>query len=172
VAIVVKSLKELQEVAESKGREHFMDERMVCLYSTLYAVKDAMSEVDDIDYTDPHLIKATNGLVGGFWAGTGPCGIVTAGAIAISLKYGTGEATETRKVFETGMRARDWYLWFKRVFGSCNCIDLAVGTDWTDEEDRTEYNEGPRRYVCNVYLTQALRKIIDYLSLEDENVSR
>ena len=44
-----KSLKELQEVAESKGREYFMDERMVCLHSTLYAVKDAMSEVDDID---------------------------------------------------------------------------------------------------------------------------
>jgi hypothetical protein len=54
----------------------------------------------------------------------------------------------------------------------CDCIDLAVGTDWTDEESRTEYNEVPRRYVCNVYLTQALRKIIDYLTLEDENVSR
>lgn len=160
-------LYDLQETAE-KGLESFNGR--TCLHATLHCVNTAMKNLDGIDYVNPLLIKASIGLPAGIWAGTSACGVVVAGAMAISLKYGTEDTTDFDKIWETGMRARNWYLWFLKQFGSCNCIDLTHGTDFSDRDQIKDYMEGPRRHLCQVYKKQGVRKLIEYLTIEDEKV--
>jgi len=163
---------ELQDTASERGEHYFMEVSGNCLHSTLLALRDALREVDGVDYADPLLIKATNGMAAGLGAGTGPCGIVSAGSIALSLKYGTPSLEDWEKRRNAWLKSRDWYFWFKEQFLSCDCIDLSFGTDFADLEQRKKHSEGPRMHVCNTYLTQAIRKLVDMLTVENPDVIR
>lgn len=165
-------LKEIQDVAENRGEEIWVKGGVTCLHCILLAVQEALKEVDEIQYAESYLIKATNGLPGGIWAGTGPCGVVVAGAIAISLRYGTEDYMDSERIWETGMKARDWYLWFEKQFGSCDCIDLSVGTDFSNPQEVQEYVAGPRIHLCGVYVKQGVRKIIDELTKDNQLVKQ
>ena len=165
-------LNELQDKASERGEHYFMEVSGNCLHSTLLALRDALKEVDGVDYADPLLIKATNGMAAGLGAGTGPCGIVSAGSIALSLKYGTPSLEEWERRRDAWLRSRDWYFWFKEQFLSCDCVDLSFGTDFSDLEQRRKYSEGPRRHVCNAYLTQGIPKLVEMLTAEDGSISR
>ena len=165
-------LNELQDMASERGEHYFMEVSGNCLHSTLLALRDALKEVDGVDYADPLLIKATNGMAAGLGAGTGPCGIVSAGSIALSLKYGTPSLEEWERRRDAWLRSRDWYFWFKEQFLSCDCVDLSFGTDFSDLGQRRSYSEGPRMHVCNAYLTQGIRKLVEMLSVEDDMISR
>jgi len=166
------NLNELQDTASEKGEHYFMEVSGNCLHSTLLALRDALKEVDGIDYADPLLIKATNGMAAGLGAGNGPCGIVSAGSIALSLKYGTPSIEDFERRRDAWLKSRDWYFWFKEQFLSCDCIDLSFGTDFSDLEQRRMYHEGPRRHVCNAYLTQAIRRLVERLTVDDEAIRR
>ena len=165
-------LSELQDRAEEKGPIYFTGERdMVCLHATLYAVNDALAGVDDVIYVPPSVIKASNGLLAGLWSSEGPCGIVMAGGIAISMKHGVSDPYETTEVFETGMKARDFYYWFKEEFGSCDCCDLSLVTDWSNEKSRKEYNQERVEFCANI-LGKTARKLVDILTEDNPNVQR
>jgi len=141
-----------------------------CLHSTLLALRDALKEVDGVDYADLLLIKATNGMAAGLGAGNGPCGIVSAGSIALSLKYGTPSIEDWERRRDAWLNSRDWYFWFKEQFLSCDCIDLSFGTDFSDLEQRRRHYKGPRMHVCNAYTTQAIRRLVDMLTVDDEAI--
>ena len=166
------NLNELQDTASERGEHYFMEVSGNCLHSTLLALRDALKEVDGVDYADPLLIKATNGMAAGLGAGNGPCGIVSAGSIALSLKYGTPSIEDFERRRDAWLKSRDWYFWFKEQFLSCDCIDLSFGTDFSDLEQRRRHHEGPRMHVCNAYLTQAIRRLVDMLTVDDEAIRR
>jgi hypothetical protein len=165
-------LSELQDIAMDKGPKYFTgDRRMVCLHATLYAINDALAGVDDVIYVPPDVIKASNGLLGGLFSADGSCGIVLGGGIAISMKYGVSNPYENMKVFETGMKARDFYYWFREEFGSCNCCDLSLVTDWSDDVSREWYN-AEQRGVCTKIMGKTVRKLVDLLTVNNPNVVR
>ncbi len=166
------NLNELQDTASERGEHYFMEVSGNCLHSTLLALRDALKEVDGVDYADPLLIKATNGMAAGLGAGNGPCGIVSAGSIALSLKYGTPSIEDFERRRDAWLKSRDWYFWFKEQFLSCDCIDLSFGTDFSDLEQRRRYHEGPRMHVCNAYLTQGIRRLVEMLTVDDEAIRR
>ncbi|MCK4582065.1 C_GCAxxG_C_C family protein [Candidatus Bathyarchaeota archaeon] len=163
---------DLQNVASEKGEHYFMEVSGNCLHSTLLALRDALLKVDVVDYADPLIIQATNAMAAGLGAGTGPCGVVSAGSIALSLKYGTSSIEDREKRRNAWLKSRDWYFWFKEQFLSCDCMDLSFGTDFADLEQRKRYFEGPRLHVCNAYLTRAIRKLVDMLTVENPDVIR
>jgi len=164
-------LSELQDTADEKGVSHFTGEIRACLHATLYAVKDALAGVDDVAYVSPDVIKASNGLLAGLWSSEGLCGIVLGGGIAISMKHGTSNPHEVSKIFETGMKARDFYYWFKDEFGSCNCCDLSLVTDWSDDVSRQWYGKERRAYCADI-LGKTARKLVDILTEDNQNVVR
>jgi hypothetical protein len=137
----------------------------------MYAVNDAMKHVDDTDYVPPEVIKASSGLVAGLWTSEGTCGIVTAAGILISLKYGTSDPRDKDGRYATGAKARDFYHWFKKEFDSCRCSDISLVDDWGDPKQGEWYNEN-RRGHCGEILGKTTRKIIDILTLDNENVIR
>jgi hypothetical protein len=152
-------LKDLQDIAEAKGKEYFKEKGYDCLPSTLLAINDAMKEVDDINYADPLLLKATCPLPAGFGAWEGPCGAVTAGSIAIGLKYGTSNMGDLSTIRSAWNRSGQWLRWFKyQQFGSYNCSDIK-GTPF--DYDR-----------CTNFVTQSARKIVDILTDGDPRVLR
>lgn len=67
-------LKDIQELAEAKAREYFMDKGYYCTPSTLLAINDTMKEVDDINYADTLILKATSTLPICFGICEDPCG--------------------------------------------------------------------------------------------------
>lgn len=165
-------LSKLQDIAEQKGPEYFIGkDRMVCLHSTMYAVNDALGLVDDTDYVPREVIKASSGLVAGLWTSEGTCGIVTAAGILISLKYGTSDPRDKDGRYVTGEKAREFYHWFKKEFGSCRCSDISLVDDWGDQEQGEWYNEN-RREHCGEILGKTTRKIVDILTLDNEKVKR
>ena len=165
-------LSELQDIAEENSRSYFNGERrMACLFATLYGINDALANADDVDYILPEVIKASNGILGGLWSSYGPCGIVVAGGMAISMKYGTSDPYEGMTVLETGMRARDFYYWFKDEFDSCDCFDLSHVNDWGDTEIREQYN-AERKSCCTDIMGKTARKLVDILTVENPSVVR
>ncbi|MBM3291332.1 C_GCAxxG_C_C family protein [Candidatus Bathyarchaeota archaeon] len=84
-------LKDIQDIAEIKGRDYFMNKKYDCNIATLLAVSDALKGVDEINYADPLVIKAINPLSAGLGTWEGPCGAVAAGSALIGLKYGTSD---------------------------------------------------------------------------------
>jgi hypothetical protein len=165
-------LSKLQDIAENNGRDYFNGERrMACLYATLYGVNDALAEADDINYILPEVIKASNGILGGLWSSYGSCGIVLAGGMAISMKYGTSDPYEGMTVLETGLKARDFYYWFKDEFESCDCFDLSHVNDWGDTGKREQYNVD-RKSFCTDILGRTARKLVDILSVDNPKIVR
>jgi C_GCAxxG_C_C family probable redox protein len=165
-------LYELQDIAEKKGPEYFIGpDRMVCLHSTMYAVNDALELVDDIDYIPPEVIKASSGLVAGLWTSEGTCGIVTAAGILISLKYGTPNPRDKEGRYVTGAKAREFYQWFKEMFGSCRCSDISLVDDWGNVKQGEWYNENLREH-CGEILGKTTRKIVDVLTEDNPRVIR
>ena len=163
-------LTELQDIAEKKGPEYFIGpDRMVCLHSTLYAVNDALIGVDTIDYVHPEVIKASSGLVAGLWTSEGTCGIATAAGILISLKYGTSDPRDKAGRYATGAKARMFYHWFKKEFGSCRCSDLSLVDDWGDQKQGEWYNDNRREY-CGEILGKTARKIVEVLTEDNPRV--
>ena len=162
-------LSELEGKAEHGGKEHFPN--MVCLHATLYAVNDALAAVDDIIYVPPDVIKASNGILAGLWSSEGLCGILLAGAMAISMKHGASNPHDWNTIFETGKKAKDFYYWFKREYGSCNCVDLSKVSDWGDPEAIAWYKENTRD-VCIDVMCGTLRKLMDVLTTDNPNVVR
>ena len=160
------TLRELQSIAEQAVDRYWNVERMVCLHSTLHVIQEAMKEFDDINYIHPIIIKASNGILAGLWSSHGPCGIVLAGAISLSLKYGTEDPKDTITVSKTGMRARDWYFWFREEFGSCDCVDISEVEDWFDNESVAKYSKY-KKNLCNAIMIKSVRKIVDLITMED-----
>ena len=118
-------LKDLKEIAEAKAKEYGKEKDYDCVPTTLLAINDALKEVDDINYADPLVLKAVSSLSAGFGVWEGPCGAVTAGSVAIGLKYGTSDAGDLATSAKARKRSRDWIEWFKyNRFGYINCFDL------------------------------------------------
>ncbi len=165
-------LSELQDIAEKNGPVYFTGERdMVCLHATLHAINDALTGVDDVNYVPSSVIKASNGLLAGLWSSEGPCGIVMAGGIAISMKFGVSDPYEVGEVYKIGMKARDFYYWFRDEFGSCDCCDLSKVSDWSDEASIKRYND-ERVEFCSNILGKTARKLVDILTVDNPNVLR
>ena len=165
-------LAELQSIAKKKGPEYFIGpDRMVCLHSTMYAVYDALKLVDDIDYVPPEVIKASSGLVAGLWTSEGTCGIVTAAGLLISLKFGTSDPRDKEGRYTTGAKAREFWHWFKEMFGSCRCSDLSLVSDWGDQEQGLWYNDNRRKF-CGEILGKTARKIVEVLTEDNPKVIR
>jgi len=163
---------ELQEIAERKGKEYFMDERLHCLQSTLLAVNDALKEADDVDYVNQSVLKAASPLPGGFGVLEAPCGIATAGALALGLKYGTSDVYDFDTLSVAWNKSREWMLWLEENFGSYDCFDLTQGTDFTDPEQGKAYDEGPKRVICSTILTEGVKKLVDMLTVDNKKVIR
>ena len=142
---------------------------MMCLHSTMFAVSDAMKLLDKTDYVSPEIIKASSGLVGGLWTSEGTCGVVTAAGLLISLKYGTSDPRDMEGRYATGAKAREFYHWFKKEFGSCDCCDISLVNDWSDPEQGKWHNENRREY-CGQVLGQTTRKIVEILSEDNPDV--
>ena len=157
------TLTELQSIAEKAAERYFMVERMICLHSTLHAIQEAMKEIDDINYIHPIIIKASNGILAGLWSSHGPCGIVLAGAMSLSLKYGTADPKEAKTILLAGLKSRDWYYWFKEEFGSCDCIDISEVEDWSSSESMVWYREH-KHDLCKTIMMRSVRKIVDLLT--------
>jgi hypothetical protein len=118
-------LKDLKEIAEAKAKEYGKEKDYHCVPTTLMAINDALREVDDVNYADPLVLKAASSLSAGFGTYDAPCGAVTAGSIAIGLKYGTSDVGDLSTSAAAMRRSLEWLQWFKyQKYGSINCFDL------------------------------------------------
>ncbi len=153
------NLKDLQDVAEAKGREYFKEKGLDCLPSTLLAINDALKVVDDINYVDPIVLKATSPLPAGFGVWEGPCGAVTAGSVAIGLKFSTSDVNDHDTINKAWKKSAEWLRWFKyQKFGSYNCFDIKA-TPFEMER-------------CTNFVTQSARKLVDILTEGNPKVTR
>jgi len=144
-------LKDLQDIAESKGREYYMEKKYDCLPSTLLAINDALKDVDNVNYAEPVVLKAASPLRAGFGVWEGPCGVVTAGAIAIGLKFSTSDVNDHANINNASKKSAEWLRWFKyEKFGSYNCFDIRPTP--------------PDREKCANVVTQSARKLVDILT--------
>ena len=79
----------------------------------------------------------------GFGAGMGcrqeVCGAVTGGIMALSLKYGRGEAQDRAATEETYAKTHELMRRFEAAHGSCNCRQLLGGCELTTAAGRTEF---------------------------------
>jgi hypothetical protein len=153
-------LEELQDLAEGKASDEFMDRGTFkrpssCVHSILVGVQNALGG----PYADPQIIKASNTLSGGFWAGVGPCGALQAGALAIGLKYGTEDHKELAKIYLTGRRAVIYCQWFKEQFGAYTCAELA-GIDFKDVRRFRELYSSCIADYCNDIVRKSTRRIV------------
>jgi hypothetical protein len=162
-------LSELQDIAEKKGLEYAKP--MVCLHTTLYAVNDALKGVDKVTYVSPDITKASNGILAGLWSSEGTCGIAIAGGMAISIKHGSSDPYDGATIYSTGMKAREFYNWFKQEFGSCTCFDLSKVKDWGDPEAIEWYRENTQD-VCMDAIKGTVRKLVDVLTVDNPKVLR
>jgi hypothetical protein len=152
-------LKDLQDLAESKGREYYKEKGHDCLPSTILAINDALKDVDDVNYADPIVLKATSPLRAGFGVFEGPCGAVTAGAVAIGLKFSTSDVNDHTTINNAGRKSAEWLRWFKyQMFGSYNCFDIKA----------TPFE----RERCTNVVTQSAKKLVDILTEGNPKVTR
>jgi hypothetical protein len=152
-------LKDLQDLAESKGREYYKEKGYDCLPSTLLAVNDALKDVDDVNYADPIVLKAASPLRAGFGVWEGPCGVVTAGAMAIGLKFSTSDVNNHATINNASKKSAEWLRWFKyEKFGSYNCFEIRPTP--------------PDREKCVSVVTQSARKLVDILTEGNPKVTR
>ncbi len=152
-------LKDLQDLAESKGREYYMEKKYDCLPSTLLAINDALKDVDNVNYADPVVLKATSPLRAGFGVWEGPCGVLTAGAITIGLKSSTSDVNDHTTINNASKKSGEWLRWFKyEKFGSYNCFDIKA-----TPHDRER---------CANVVTQSARKLVDILTEGNPKVTR
>ena len=150
-------LKDLQDLVEAKAKEYA--EPMDCLPAVLHAVNDALKDVDEINYTDPMVLKAASPLPMGFGAYDGPCGAFTAGSLAIGLKYGTADQKDRKTIQSVMSRSRDWANWFRYIkFGSTNCTVMR--------------GNPPTFSHCVDYVAQSSGKLVDILTEENSKVIR
>ncbi len=153
------ALMDLQSLAEDKGREYFSEKHYNCLPSVLLALGYALRDVDGVNYSDPVVVRATCALPMGFGVWDGPCGAVTAGTIAIGLKYGTADAGDQLHIDEALMRSARWVNWFRyRQFGSCNCSEIKATP--LDMER------------CTEFVVVSIRKLVEMLTEGDPKVTR
>ena len=152
-------LRDLQDLAEAKGREYFKEKGLDCLPSTLLAINDALKNVDDVNYADPIVLKATSPLPAGFGVWEGPCGAVTAGSVAIGLKFSTSDVNDHVTINNAWKKSAEWLRWFKyQKFGSYNCFDIKA-TPFEMEK-------------CTNFVTQSARKLVDILTEGNPKVTR
>ena len=152
-------LKDLQDLAESKGREYYLEKGFFCLPSTILAISDAMKGVDDVNYADPTVLKATGPLRAGFGIWEAPCGVVTAGSVAIGLKFGTSDVGDKATITKAWNKSGEWLRWFKyEQHGAINCFDLkATPMD---------------KLKCANIIGQSVRKIVEILTEGNPKVLR
>jgi len=152
-------LKDLQEIAEAKAKEYGKEKDYDCLPTTLLAINDALKEVDDVNYADQTVLKAASSLSMGFGAYDAPCGAVTAGSIAIGLKYGTSDVGDQATSAYARRRSREWMEWFKYYrYGSYNCFDLRGKPPVFDN--------------CVSFCAQSAAKLVDILTEGNPKVTR
>jgi hypothetical protein len=150
-------LKDLQDVAEAKSKEY--GKPMDCLPAVLYAINDALKDVDTVNYIDPAVLKAVSPLPMGFGAYDGPCGAFTAGSVAIGMKYGTADQKNRKVIQSVMMRSREWANWFRYLkFGSTNCFEMR--------------GKPPTFSHCLDFMGQSSRKLVDILTEDNSNVIR
>ncbi len=149
----------LKETAEKRAAT-FGTTNLTCLHTTLWAIQDALKDVDNIDYAAPNIMKATNAL-----AYMGNCGVYLAGGIALSLKYGTENYTAGEQVLAAGWKGMAYGDWFKKQFGSENCFDLSGGSDFSTMEGMMAYmSSEEKKEQCRKYCVTASRKLIELLT--------
>jgi hypothetical protein len=152
-------LKDLQDTAEAKAKEYFHDKHLWCLPATLLAINDALKEVDNVNYTEPLVLKATSPLPAGFGVYEGPCGAATAGSVAIGLKFGTSDVSDEATLNKAWKMSGEWLRWFKyEKFGSYNCFDIKA-TPYESER-------------CTNYVSESARKLVEILTEGNPKVTR
>ena len=67
-----------------------------------------MKDVDDVNYAEPLILKVTSPLPAGFGVWEGPCGAVTAGSVAIGLKFSSSDMNDHVTIDRAWNKSGEW----------------------------------------------------------------
>jgi len=118
------------------------------------------------------VLRSSTPLPCGFGVLKAPCGVASAGSLAIGLKYGSDDVYDSTLMADSWGRSREWMLWVEESFGSYDCFGLTHGVDFTDPVQGQAYDQGPKRELCNTYLVEGAKKLVDMLTADNKNVTR
>jgi C_GCAxxG_C_C family probable redox protein len=94
-------------------------------------------------------LKMATGLGGGMGGRGEVCGAVTAGILALGLKYGRGEKDEKSVAQQAYEKTNELMDAFERVHGSCMCRTLLDGCDLRSAEGMQRFRQdGLHQKVC------------------------
>lgn len=152
----------------------YMSEYGNCAQSTLRAIYEVLNlKGAEI------VIKSAHPLAGGLGrSGSGACGALSAGALALGIIYGRGlEDMGKGSFIEAHLRAKELYDRFVNEYGSCICRDVQKkifgrSFDLWNPEDYRKFEEmGAHRDKCTDVVGKVARWVIEIL-LEDEDIKK
>ncbi len=87
--------------------------------------------LDEMGRENPDLVRAAQGLCQGLGDCSGPCGVLTGGALALGLYAGKGEGMEDAEEALPLMleSLRDWFAEATAPYGGGACIDILGEAD-------------------------------------------
>ena len=139
------------ELAKSHAAEGFL-----CSESVLLAISN---------WLDIHC-KQIPEIAAGFGAGLGGhglvCGAISAGIMALGLKFGRNEVKKQK--MKPYWFASDLLKRFDKEFGSIMCVEL-TGCDLTTEEGRKKYEEEKLwKTKCGQYIESVTNTVFNIIS--------
>jgi C_GCAxxG_C_C family probable redox protein len=103
-------------------------------------------------------------LACGLGAGMGQkeqvCGAVTAGILALGLRYGRGEAEDTSKTEETYLKTREFMDRFQARHGSISCREL-IGCDLLTPEGKRAYDDQDVLHRTCAHCVRTAAELVD-----------
>ncbi|MGE4552925.1 MAG: DVU_1555 family C-GCAxxG-C-C protein [Desulfovibrionaceae bacterium] len=95
--------------------------------------------LEELDRTNPDLVRAAAGLCQGMGDCGGPCGILTGGALALGLHAGKGQDAETADD-RLPLLLSEFTEWFTDTaagkYGGVRCVDILGGECGAPHPDR------------------------------------
>lgn len=114
---------ESTENLKKKAREkayHYESNYHCCSQATMLALQEVLGLEDELT------LKATSSVCGGIAFSGNTCGALSAGVMAIGMKYGRGDIKEGfANVIKGMLPAAELIKWFENKFGTVICHDIS-----------------------------------------------
>jgi C_GCAxxG_C_C family probable redox protein len=133
-------------------------ERAVARFMEGYSCAQAVSSVfaEEVGMPEEVLIRAATGFGGGMGHTGGACGVVSAAALILGLKFGNTRPDDRQAKEDTYALVREFVIRFTVRNGSVSCTDL-LGCNLSTEEGRQRAREeNLTRTVCPQYIRDAV----------------
>ncbi len=144
------------KLAESADR-YFIKNDLTCSEAILWAGCDALNIKNDLV---PDIALGLGGGIG--WQGK-TCGIITGGAMVISLAVAAKEKNYKPKKKRTLFAVADLYKKFETACGSCDCRVLS-GLDLTTSEGREKMESEVKARRCARFVQAGAKLLAEQLN--------